>query len=203
MVKKGKFYVFEGIDGSGKSTCARGLHDYFTLRNENCVLTEEPYKLGLRNIIEALFTSEGALIKDPTAELLVFAADRKLHIDAEIAPHLDMGRHVISDRYYHSMIYQVVGGADYEYGKLINKFARVPDITFVFDVKVDTVLKRLNYRSETSRFEKEKFLKEVARYYNWLPDAFPDERIEFIDANKPQDQVLEQVINLVREDLRA
>ncbi len=201
MPKGGRFYVFEGIDGSGKSSVALGLYDYLTLQDRHSVLTAEPYKYGLKDTIDSLFISQNPLIKNPTAEMLMFAADRKIHVEDEIEPNLKIGNVVISDRYYHSMVYQIVNGVKPEKAKSANDFAPKPDIVFVLDAKVDAVIERFKQRENIFKFEMRDFLTRVAGEYRWLQELFPDERIETINANVPLDEVLEQVINLVREDL--
>lgn len=98
---KGKFIVFEGCEGVGKSTQIRLLKEYLEKSGQEAVFTREPggtpFAEEVRNII---LTSEmGA-----ESEALLFAAARCDHIDKLILPALNAGKIVICDRYVHSSL---------------------------------------------------------------------------------------------------
>ena len=89
---KGKLIVIEGIDGSGKSTCAKNLTEKLNSINIKTIYTFEPthshYGAKLR---------EGMLSEDLDAEeeLLLFVKDRKEHIEYMIKPALEEGYFII------------------------------------------------------------------------------------------------------------
>ena len=95
-MRKGKFIVFEGIDGCGKGTQMLKLANFlFSLNKYNHILiTREPYKL--REIREILQKDEPA--EEKSQELTeLFVKDRKEHVDELINPALNKGIIVISD----------------------------------------------------------------------------------------------------------
>ena len=84
------FIVFEGLDGSGTSTQLTLIGDWL-----GCYTTSEPSNSSVGKFIrESLKTGE----LSPTTMALLFAADRKEHLEKEIEPRLVRGEIVICDR---------------------------------------------------------------------------------------------------------
>jgi dTMP kinase len=94
-----RFIAFEGGEGSGKSTQARLLADRL-----GAVLTREPggTPIGaeIRGIV--LAAEDNGLVD--RAEALLMAADRAQHVATVVRPALDVGRHVVTDRYLPSSV---------------------------------------------------------------------------------------------------
>lgn len=129
---RGKFIVFEGADGVGKTTQARILADRLGAH-----LTREPgaTPLGLR-LREIL--SDPNFEKTPEVEVLLMAADRSAHISDVIVPKVEAGTHVVSDRHVgSSFAYQGYGrGVLMESITTINMFATLsvtPDLVIYLD----------------------------------------------------------------------
>lgn len=101
----GRFIVFEGSDGVGKTTQARLLADRL-----DALLTREPGGTVIGAQIRGLLLSRATHALAPRAEALLMAADRAQHVAEVIRPALAAGRHVVSDRYlYSSVAYQAYG----------------------------------------------------------------------------------------------
>lgn len=106
-----RFIAFEGGEGCGKSTQARLLAERL-----DAVLTREPggTTIGaeIRGIV--LAADDNGLVD--RAEALLMAADRAQHVATVVRPALELGRHVVTDRYLPSSVaYQGEGrglGAD-------------------------------------------------------------------------------------------
>ena len=109
-VNTGTFIVVEGIDGVGKSTLIKNLKEYFELIATNeVVTTREPGATELGQQIRSMLLNPGQKI-DPTAELLLFYADRAQHIADIIRPALERNAIVLCDRYdYSTVAYQRYG----------------------------------------------------------------------------------------------
>jgi len=103
MSKEGLFVVFEGIDGSGKTTQAQMFASYLDSRSvSRTFLTAEPTDELVGRLIRKIL-----LLGRETMACLFFA-DRSLHL-AEIEPILKCGRNVVCDRYaYSTLAYQVL-----------------------------------------------------------------------------------------------
>ncbi len=141
-IKKGKFIVFEGIDGSGKSTQASILYERLVSEDIDCLLTEEPGGTDEGRIIKDLLLNPEYDLCDKT-ELFLFLADRAQHIKKVVIPALKNGTIVISSRYiFSTLVYQGYARkiASLSFLKEINMFAIeniLPDIVFYIDVNPD------------------------------------------------------------------
>ena len=156
----GLFITFEGGEGAGKSTQARGLAD--RLRDETgreVLLTREPGGSPGAEALRDLLVRGAADRWSPVAETLILYAARTDHLERTIRPALARGAVVISDRFADSTrAYQGAGGgAD---GALIAALEQTvvgdatPDLTLVFDLPVEVGLSRAHARGDAeTRFE--------------------------------------------------
>ena len=156
-MSNGKFVVFEGIDGSGKSTQCKLLHDRLLQNGINTTFVREPGGTQTGEYIRK-WLSTGSDI-DPMSEFLLFSAARSALVSQKIQPALEMGNIVISDRYmYSSIAYQSFGrGIELDKIITINQISTdglSADIAFLIDTPPEVSLKRIKDR-EGDRFEKE------------------------------------------------
>ena len=106
MTQRGRYIALEGFDGSGKSTQAALLADA-----REALLTREPGGTPLGEALRgALLHAEDDAAPAPRTEALLFCADRAQHIATVVAPALESGRDVVTDRSYGSTLaYQGYG----------------------------------------------------------------------------------------------
>ncbi len=150
----GLFIVIEGIDGTGKSTQAKRLGEWFTTQGREVVLSHEPTAGPWGEKVRES-ASTGRL--SPQDELEYFLNDRRQHVQELIAPSLAAGKVVILDRYYFStMAYQGARGLDPQEIREKNEaFAPVPDFLLILDLDVDSALRRIGSRGDiANEFEK-------------------------------------------------
>lgn len=153
-MEEGLFIVIEGIDGTGKSTQAKRLAEWFRASGREVVLSREPTDGPWGAKVRAS-AATGRL--SPEEELQYFLNDRRQHVDEVIKPALSQGKVVILDRYYFStMAYQGARGFDpSEIRRLNEAFAPVPDLLLILDLDVDDALARIGVRGDTANeFEK-------------------------------------------------
>jgi dTMP kinase len=148
---RGLFITFEGIDGCGKSTQLDLLAQQIKRRGFEVVVTREPGGTLLGEGIRQLLVSDVSVHVAPTTELLLYVAARAQHVAELIAPSLEAGRIVISDRYTDSTVaFQGYGrGLDAAMIEKLNNFATaglVPDLTIVFDIDPALARARLDSR---------------------------------------------------------
>jgi len=150
------FIVFEGGEGSGKSTQAARIVQWLRDRGVEVVLTFEPgdTKMGAQ-MRDVLLHGDAPL--DARTELLLMLADRAQHVAEVIGPALRRGAVVISDRYSPSTLaYQGVGrelGVDVV--ERLNTFATgglQPHLVVLLDVPDDVAESRV--ASERDRVER-------------------------------------------------
>ncbi len=140
------FIVFEGGDGSGKSTQARMLAESLTGRGLDVVLTFEPGATPRGAQIRALLLGDESAI-DARTELLMMLADRAQHVAEVVRPALARDAIVISDRFEpSSLAYQGVGrGLGVEVVSELSAFARGgvdPDVVLLLDVSDEVAAAR-------------------------------------------------------------
>ena len=192
----GKFIVFEGIDGCGKSTQARLLSEKLNERGRETVLTKEPYKN------ESLKRREDL---NPLERQRFFVEDRLAHLKEFIIPNLEKGINVISDRYCFSTIaYGMSEGVSR--GELIdlhkdilgNNFT-VPDLTIFIDLEAEKAIKRIDCRNgECGYFEREDKLRRIRQAY--LDIYYDDDlklgyNVRLISSDRPVEDVSRDVLD--------
>lgn len=137
-MSKGKFIVFEGIDGCGKSTQARILADRFGV-----LLTQEPYDSQISAQVRKILREESDSYSRAEELTELFIKDRRIHVEEYILPRIERGENVVSDRYDLSTIaYQATQGLDINYLIGRHRGLLVPDITFFVDTPVEVCMKR-------------------------------------------------------------
>jgi len=195
MNSQGLFIVLEGIDGTGKSTQAKRLGDWFRERGRDVVLSREPtdgpWGKKLRES-----ASTGRL--SPEDELEYFLKDRQQHVNEVIQPALDAGKVVILDRYYFStMAYQGARGFDPAEIRTRNEaFAPEPDLLLILDLDVDTAHQRIGHRGDsTNEFEKHESLTRCRDIFLSLKnEAF----VRVIDSNADLETVTLRILDAVK-----
>jgi dTMP kinase len=170
MKHAGLFIVLEGIDGTGKSTQASLLAEWFRAQGREVVASREPTDGPWGRQIRAT-AATGRL--DPEEELELFLKDRREHVEQLIAPALAAGKVVILDRYYFStMAYQGSRGFDPVQIRARNEaFAPQPDLLVILDLDVDRALERIGARGDTANeFEKRDALARCREIFLSLKD---------------------------------
>jgi len=190
-IYKGKFVVFEGIDGSGTSTQANLLFKYFKEKGRKVHLTGEPTRSLIGGLIEGQISGDW----QSSAECLqlLFTADRAHHLEKEIIPLLKKRTIVICVRYLLSTLaYGNLEIRDEKWLRELNKKFILPDITFLLKVSPRTCIQRIKKeRFHKELFEKEDKLKKV--YKNYLKFAKKFKNIYIINGERSIKQVSEEI----------
>ena len=184
------FIVFEGIDGTGKSTQVNLLADALRQQGREVVTSKEPTD-GTHGTQLRQSADTGRL--SPQEELDLFHLDRKEHIAEMIKPSLERGAVVILDRYFFStMAYQGVRGFDpLEIRRINEEFAPLPDHVFLLELNLDTALDRIGVRDgEANEFEQRESLQKCHEIFSALKDDF----VHRIDAGQTPVKVHEEVL---------
>jgi len=195
---KGVLVVFEGIDGSGKSTQAELLYQRLKEMGLNLYLGSEPTDSHYGKIIRKISDVDTDISLPLEEEYRIFLEDRRLHVKEKILPSLMAGRVVILDRYYHStMAYQGAKGIDPKRIEEENEsFAPRPDLLFLMDLDVNEAIKRIrDHRgSRLDSFEKREYLMKVLDLYR----SFNHSYIRRIDAKRDKIEIHQEIFNEVK-----
>lgn len=149
------FLVFEGLDGSGKSTLIQGLKSALTAHGCSFVQTREPGGTPLaEDIRRLLLRTDGEVPAAPT-ELLLYAASRAQHVSQVIRPSLAAGKWVLCDRFSASTVAFQSFARKLPRPEVnwLNQFAEQgthPDLYVLLDLSVEESQRRQNQRSEGS-----------------------------------------------------
>jgi dTMP kinase len=148
----GRLIVFEGGEGSGKSTQLRRLSASFARNDISHVCLREPGGTPLGTEVRRLVLLEKTSDVTPRAEALLFMVARAQLVEREIRPALARGDIVLLDRFFLSTYaYQVAGqGLPEEQVRAANAFATagiVPDLTLLLTFPVSEGLERAGRRA--------------------------------------------------------
>lgn len=149
--------MFEGTDGSGKSTQMRMLGSYLEGKGVPVWYTREPTgDLPIGNLLRSCLT--GKISTNEYTIAALFAADRLDHIYAEngILKKLEAGYTVLCDRYYLSSFAYNGGIVPLEWVIELNRQAMEamrPDLVVYLDLPVEEAMRRIARRGEKERYE--------------------------------------------------
>jgi dTMP kinase len=216
-MSRGKLITFEGIDGCGKSTQMRLLGQYLTERGVAVVSTREPGGTELGRKVRSALLDGGVGSVEPLAELLLYAADRAQHVRRVILPALSLGKVVLSDRFYDATtVYQgYARGFDLELVNQLNELATgglKPDLTLLFDLDVETGLKRTMRRGDGTGMtaaRPDRLDQEPMEFHERVRQAYLDiaarepERFRIISSAGPVEVTFELMIRAVRDLFEA
>ncbi|MCP3887610.1 MAG: dTMP kinase [Desulfobulbaceae bacterium] len=192
--KKGVLIVFEGTDGTGKSTQQKLLADYLNSLGHQVVTTREPTDGPFGQKIRNLYVNRGNYTAED--ELSLFLNDRREHVETLLTPALNEGKIILCDRYFLSTVaYQGAIGFDIEDLLQRNSFAPDPDIALLFQAPLETGRHRITSgRGDTlNDFEKSESLVRVAEIFRSINRSY----IQPVDATGSIEEVHQRVVSLV------
>ena len=199
----GVLIAFEGGEGSGKTTQARLVSIWLRELGYDVETTYEPgaTKIGMR--LRALLLDTSSTGMSPHAEALMYAADRAEHVTSVIAPALDRGAIVITDRYVDSSLaYQGAGrNLPVEEIARFNRWAtggRTPDLTILLDMDPLAGLNRRTRSADRLEAEPAEFHLRVRSGFLALAAAEPA-RYLVLDAARPPEQITRDIQDRIRD----
>jgi len=170
VLERGWLIVFEGIDGTGKSTQCSKMEEYLNKKGISAVRFREPTDgIWGQKIRKILTLGRGGVTREE--ELSWFHKDRQEDVEKNISPALNKKNVVLMDRYYYSTAaYQGALGLDSE--KILSEneaFAPIPDRAYIFTAPPAQCLKRIeDSRDGYSSFERLDYLIKVQKKFNLL-----------------------------------
>jgi len=200
------FIAFEGLDGSGSSTQALLLADRLRAEGHAARVTKEPTSTNpigrmIRDVLQHKWESS------PEALQLLFSADRAEHLRLEINPALENGEVVITDRYLFSTIaFGSLSVHDVNWLKQLNRLYPLPDLTFVFKLKPEECIRRIEKRQlafggKTELFEEQEKLSKIWKTYEIIIKDYPS--MHLIDASKSVEEIAGEIWKIVEKNLKT
>jgi dTMP kinase len=173
MAARGRFIVFEGGDGCGKSTQSARL-----AADLGAVLTRQPGGTAIGSAIRTILLDRANAELDDRAEALLYAADKAQHVREVIEPALAAGRDVVCDRYVaSSVVYQGVGrGLDEVFLATMLAWATgglEPDVVLLLEVPDGVMHERLGPERDRLESLSTEFHDRVRLGFRALADADP------------------------------
>lgn len=204
------FVVFEGLDGSGKSTQIDLLKEKLEAAGHPCLVTAEPTELPSGRLIRDVL--EHRRVAHPQTVAALFAADRIQHLhepETGILATLEKGTTVIGSRYYFSSLAYQADCADIHWIAELNKQAkatRPADITFFLDLPPEVSMERIQKnRDQIDLFENLEKLTAVRAAFNKAFEYWGDEQetIVRIDATQSVEKIAAIIWSHVKASLTS
>jgi dTMP kinase len=202
QASRARFITFEGGEGVGKSTQVKRLLANLADAAIDAVRTREPGGTPKAEAVRSFILQGRSESWGAGGEAVLFAAARLNHVNELIAPNLQAGRWVISDRFHDSTrAYQgLTGGVN---DKLIDALetlaldGHAPDLTILLDMDPETAFQRVAQRALEDNLVAtgDRFEKEDIEWHKRLRDGFlaiaraNPERCVVISADQSEDQL--------------
>jgi dTMP kinase len=204
MSNPGKFFVFCGLDGSGKTTQANLLVQRLEKEMFSVYLTSEPTPWYLRDPFVQNYFAEGQTDEHGLAALALFsAADRARHVREVIIPNLNAGKMVISSRYVFSAYayFFARGLRDQTWLESINRYAIDPDLTFFLDLEPEVALSRIAQRGDKAKREEMNLprIREIRQRFL----SFASDNFYILDANRDEGELHQQIVSTLWSTLQT
>jgi dTMP kinase len=171
------FLVFEGLDGSGKSTLIQNLESRLKANHQSVMVTREPGGTPLGDELRAILLRNQADAPHPKTELLLYEASRAEHVEKRIRPAIQSGTWVLCDRFEASSIaFQSAGRSISDADvKDMNAFATgglKAELTVLLDIPVEESIRRMGLRANQTGIAKDRFELEETQFHTKVRQSF-------------------------------
>jgi dTMP kinase len=204
------FIVFEGLDGSGKSTLISNLEKHLRGRHQDILCTREPGGTPLAEELRQLILRRGGEIPSPRTELLLYESSRAQHVENRIRPALMKGQWVLCDRFTPSSIAFQAAGRNIatEDVEWLNRFAIQdvrPHLVVLLDLTVEESRRRQSARESGSGATRDRIESEESSFHEKVRRSFLQQASEapkksgespwlVLDATRSPDDLLQLLL---------
>jgi dTMP kinase len=187
------FLVFDGPDGSGKTTLATAVANTLAAEGHSVCSTREPYL----PLTRAWLFDERVTARELA---IAFAHDRHRHLHEVVRPALAAGQVVICDRYMLSTLIYQSQHVDPRFVEDLVEGTQEPDLTIIVEAPTEVCMGRQAAAGKTlDRFEARASLQENVRlkYLHFaLAFGYP-----VVDGSGSPETTMEQAMQIVRPHL--
>ncbi len=201
-IYRGIYFVFEGVDGNGKSTIAQLFKEWLVAAHKmNVEITKEPDRSRPygKMIYEDLNDPNGLHINDPMGFQRMFACDSKQNVRENIKRILSTDRGAaIGDRCRHSRIYGAKDKSEFETlrrlnAEILGEDFLSPDLAFILDVSTETSMNRLRQKGRNlDGLETESTLVRVRQNYIDFQKIYSSD-CHLISGEQKPEEILEEI----------
>jgi dTMP kinase len=204
------FIVFEGLDGSGKTTLMQKLSRVLDQRQVGHILTREPGGTVLGDELRQVLLRVDGDHPTPRCEILLYEAIRAQHVDRKIAPALKEKKWVLCDRYTASSLAFQGGGRKLKDKDIVwlNQFATTnlkPDLFVLLDLSVEESEKRRSHRQESLNIEADRFEREEKAFHKRIRKSYLDQAKKnkanwlVLDASQNPEKLFEELTQKLKK----
>ena len=203
------FIVFEGLDGSGKSSLMLSLEEELKIKSLSVLRTREPGGTSLGDQIREIILRKEGPTPTPRTELLLYEASRSQHVDQVIRPYLQKNYWVLCDRFTASSIAFQAGGREIseEWVEKLNEFATDnlrPDLTILLDLSVEESRRRRSHRESSGGGSQDRMESEADSFHHKVRRSFLEQasrepkRWLVLDASEAPSVLLNKLLTHIR-----
>lgn len=196
------FFVFDGIDGAGKSTQVGQFVEWLQGLGREVVRCQDPGSTALGDRLREILLGRHEIPISMLAEMMLFTTARTQLVQEIVKPALAEGKTVVLDRYLLStVVYQGHAGAlDPDSIRQVNQIATEglqPQATFILDLPVEMALQRLGASLDRMESRGPDYLEQVRR--GFLNEAQRDpQRLKVIDAQRSAEAIQQDIRDQAR-----
>lgn len=203
------FIVFEGLDGSGKSSLMSELENELKTKGLPVLRTREPGGTDIGDEIREIILRREGPAPTPRTELLLYEASRAQHVDQVIKPALKNGQWVLCDRFSASSIAFQAGGREISesWVERLNEFATDgmgADLTVLLDLSVEESRRRRNHRQSKGGGADDRIESEADSFHERVRKSFLEqagrdsEKWLVLDAAEAPERLLKILLSHLR-----
>ena len=202
-MKRGKFIVFEGIDGAGKTTQINLLANYLREQGRAVYCTAEPTETVSGGLLRDALSGVSRRTVCEMAAMFVFdRINHNVNPVNGIQKMLADGFDVICDRYYYSSLAYQGSGTDPEWVSNMNlncpEIMR-PDVCIFLDLTPEQSMARINRNRATQEiYENEEKLTQVRnQFYRVFDQLRERDNIQIVDAYRSVEEIHASIVELL------
>lgn len=193
----------DGSDGVGKSTLIENLVNYYTSQSKKITYLHFPrYETEIGQIIKKVLLKQNNNMH-PAAFQMLCSADRvnwSIYDYPTLKEKYDI---ILVDRHSSSgMVYGQIDGLDIEEIICNDKHIIQPDLHLILIANVETSLERMaNRDEEITKYENVEGIKKATKLFLELNKVLPN--VNYIDANRSIEEVLDESINIIKRKMNG
>ncbi len=194
------FFVFDGIDGAGKSTQIDLFSSWLESLGHEVVRCADPGSTPLGTRMREILLGKTELNIHPRSEMLMFSVARTQLIEEVIRPALSEGKIVVCDRFFISTLVYQGHARDLPLEQILSVTQVAtdglqPDVTFLFDLPVEVSLERLGPNLDRMESRGAEYFQKVRDGFLTEAERWPSS-VEVIDATRSVQAIQQEIQTL-------